>query len=355
MTTMDRRRFSASMVASMSAAWAGAEEGERPAREGGLTDVPGVKVGHFTESRRPTGCTAILVEDGAVCGVDARGGAPGTRETDLLDPVNTVQKVHAVVLSGGSAFGLETASGVMRLLEERNVGYPVNVGKVPIVPGAILFDLAVGDGSIRPDGKAGYEAARGATTGPVPEGCVGAGTGASVGKLAGMSRAMKGGLGTASVRLPGDAVVSAIVAVNAVGDVVDPTSGTVLAGVRTEDGQSVHGSLDLLLSGALSETPQPVESSVIGVVATNVALNQAEATRVAYMAHNGLARTIRPVFTPLDGDTLFALSTGGVRVEQPALVAGALAAEAVARAVIRAIRTATSLPGLPAARDLGLG
>jgi L-aminopeptidase/D-esterase-like protein len=360
MRTIGRREFSAALAAGFSASWmraGGAEEREEMADSkhpsaGGLTDVPGIRVGHFTDERRPTGCTAILVEGGAVCGVDVRGGAPGTRETDLLDPVNTVQKVHGVVLSGGSAFGLDTATGVMRFLEERGIGYPVGEAKVPIVPAAILFDLAVGDWKIRPDAKSGYDAARAASDGPVAEGCVGAGAGATVGKLAGLAHAMKGGLGTAALALPGGAKVAALVAANPLGDVVDPESGRVLAGVRTEDGKGLRGGMDVLMKGGPDPRDQG-ENSVISVVATDVALSQAEATRVARMAHNGAARTIRPVFTPWDGDTLFALSTGEKTVSQPALVVGALAAEAVARAVVRAVETAEGLPGLPSARELG--
>ena len=308
MGVTDRRSFSAALAAGAAAAWSaparagdggggdGAYSPSRPA--GGLTDVPGLRVGHFTDSRRPTGCTVVLAEDGAVCGVDVRGGAPGTRETDLLDPVNSVQQVHAVVLSGGSAFGLDTAAGVMRYLEEKGVGFPVSVGKVPIVPAAILYDLGIGDWTIRPDAKAGYEAARAASAGPVAEGSVGAGAGATVGKLFGASRAMKGGIGTASVRLPSGAVVAALVVVNANGDVVDPASGRVVAGVRTDDGKGLLGAVDALLAGVRPGPPLRAENTSIGVVGTNVALTKAEATKVAQMAHDGLARTIHPAHVP---------------------------------------------------------
>ncbi len=220
-----------------------------PSVEHGLTAVDGVKVGHHTLRRRPTGCTVILTEGGAAAGVDVRGGAPGTRETDLLDPVNTVQEVHAVVLSGGSAFGLDTATGVVRFLEERGIGFPMGAARVPIVPAAILFDLAVGDWTIRPDADTGYQAARAATAGPVPEGSVGAGAGATVGKVLGSSRAMKGGLGTAAVRLPRGGTVAAVVAVNAMGDVVDPDTGRTVAGVRGEDGKTLPGAMNVLLAG----------------------------------------------------------------------------------------------------------
>jgi len=360
MSTMGRREFSVSLAAGLVAGWvsdAAAGEGAgmdaTQTRDGGLTQVGGIKVGHFTESRRPTGCTVILTEDGAVCGVDVRGGAPGTRETDLLDPVNTVQKVHAVVLSGGSAFGLEAAGGVVRYLEERGIGFPVGPAKVPIVPAAILFDLGVGDWTIRPGADAGYRAARAATDGPVPEGSVGAGAGATVGKVLGLSRAMKGGLGTAVVRLPRGGTVSALVAVNAMGDVLDPDTGRTVAGVRGEDGKSLPGAMNVLLAGTGAHASQNGENTSIGVVATDVALTKAEATKVAQMAHDGLARAIHPVHTPWDGDTLFALSTGKVEIPQPAFLVGAVAAEVVARAVVRAVRAATGLPGLPSATELG--
>lgn len=346
---MGRRDFTAALAAGLSGlpgrATAPAEPGG-----GGLTDVVGVHVGHFTEHRRPTGCTVVLVEAGAVCGVDVRGGAPGTRETDALNPVNSVDSVHGIVLSGGSAFGLDAATGVMRFLEEKGVGFPVGVGRVPIVPAAILFDLELGDWKIRPDAASGYEAARVASSGPVAEGSVGAGTGATVGKLFGMAGAMKGGIGTASLRYSGGAVVAALVAVNALGDVVEPTSGRVLAGARSRDGR-LRGTVEALLAGEKPGQPLGGRNTSIGVVATNVALTKAEATKVAQMAHDGLARVVRPTHTPWDGDTLFALATGGVRLEQATLLVGVLAAEAVAQAVVRAVLAARGLPGIPAAGE----
>jgi L-aminopeptidase/D-esterase-like protein len=319
---------------------------------GGLTDVPGVKVGHFTDARRPTGCTVVLTEGGATCGVDVRGGAPGTRETDLLDPTNTVGVVHAVVLSGGSAFGLETATGVMRYLEERGVGLPVGPARVPIVPAAVLFDLGVGDPSVRPDATAGYEAARGASIGAVGEGSVGAGAGATVGKLLGPDHAMRGGLGTASLRWGGRLVVGAVVAVNALGDVVDAETGETVAGARAADGRTLRGAVDAFREGELTDAFLSGQNTTLGVVATNARLTKAEATTVARMAHAGLARTIRPVHTPWDGDTIFTLSTGGEEVREAALVVGVLAAEVVAEAVLRGVRAAVGLPGLPAVSDL---
>jgi L-aminopeptidase/D-esterase-like protein len=320
---------------------------------GSLTGVGGLRVGHSTDRRRPTGCTVVLAEAGAVAGVDVRGGAPGTRETDVLAPVNTVERVHAVVLTGGSAFGLDAATGVMRYLEERGVGLEVGTSRVPIVPAAVLFDLTLGDPRIRPNAAAGYEAARTASEGPVAEGSVGAGAGATVGKLFGPDRAMKSGLGSAAVSLDGGLVVGALVAVNALGDVVDPESGRLVAGVRTADGRSVRGTLESLLAGEPPLGPLAGKSTTIGVVATNAALTKVDATRVAQMAHDGLARTIRPVHTPWDGDTLFALSTGGMRVEEGALVVGTLAAEVVGRAVVRAVRAAVGWGGLPAASEIG--
>ncbi len=325
--------------------------------QSGLTAVDGLRVGHFTLDGRPTGCTVVLAEDGAVGGVDVRGGAPGTRETDLLDPVNTVQRVHGVVLSGGSAFGLDAASGVVRYLEERGIGYAVGPNVVPIVVGAILFDLGVGDDpTIRPGPDCGYRAADGAGTGPVEEGSVGAGAGATVGKIRGMGRAMKGGLGTASVTLQSGLTVAAMVAVNAVGDVVDPRTGQVVAGVRTEDGSGLSDARALLL-GAESggEPPNPAANTTIGVVATNAPLTQAQATKVAQMAQDGLARAIYPAHTPGDGDTVFSLATGVFDGEVQVGTVGALAAEVMARAIVRAVETAAGLPGIPSVSDLGQG
>jgi L-aminopeptidase/D-esterase-like protein len=318
----------------------------------GLTAVDGVKVGHYTLSERPTGCTVIVVEGGAVAGVDVRGSAPGTRETDLLDPVNIIEKVHAIVLSGGSAFGLDAATGVMRYLEERGIGFDTKVAKVPIVPAAILFDLAVGDPTIRPTADCGYRAAGLANTGPVPEGNVGAGAGATIGKLAGGKRAMKGGLGTAAITLPNGLTVAALVAVNAVGDVVDPSTGKVIAGLRTEDGKSLADARTFIRSGALQQA-RTGQSTTIGVVATNARLTKAQATKVAQMAQDGLARIIVPAHTPYDGDAIFALATGVHQGNVDLLTLGALAADATAEAIVRAVRAASGIPGYPAVRNLG--
>jgi L-aminopeptidase/D-esterase-like protein len=322
-----------------------------PIPNAGLTAVPGLKVGHHTLPERPTGCTVVVAEAGAVAGVDVRGGAPGTRETDLLDPVNTVDRVHAIVLSGGSAFGLDTATGAMRWLEEKGIGFDTSVAKVPIVPAAILFDLGVGDAKIRPGADCGYRAAQGASDAPVVEGNVGAGAGATIGKLQGRSRAMRGGLGSSSVHLEGGLVVAALVAVNAVGDVIDPATGQVVAGVRSLDGKSLADARRLVRAGQ-ALAARPGENTTIAVVATNARLTKAEATKIAQMAHDGLARVITPVHLPMDGDTVFALSTGAWSGRASAGQVGALAAEALADAVLRAVRAATSLGDLPAARDL---
>ncbi len=318
------------------------------AAAGAITDVAGLRVGHFTDTRRPTGCTVVLADGGAVCGVDVRGAAPGTRETDLLDPVNTIDRVHAVVLAGGSAFGLDAASGVVAWLEERGVGHPVGPARVPIVPAAILFDLWVGDAGIRPDARAGRAACEAATAEPPGEGSVGAGAGATVGKLWGIGRAMKGGIGTASVRV-GGATVGALVAVNAIGDVIDPATGRPIAGARDADGTRLVGTTARLLAGELPPALQPGAATTIGCVATDVALTKAECRKLAQGAHDGLARTIDPVHTAFDGDALFALATGRNPARVHPVALGAAAAAATAVAVLRAVRAARGLsgPGLP--------
>ena len=322
----------------------------------GLTAVDGVKVGHCTMTGRPTGCTVVLVEQGAVAGVEVGGGAPGTRETDLLDPVNLVDEVNAIVLSGGSAFGLDAASGVVRWLDERGHGYDAGGGfRVPIVPAAVLFDLDVGGSpKIRPTADCGYRAADAASSAPVEEGNVGAGAGATVGKLAGPSREMKGGLGSAAITLPDGLVVAALVAVNALGDVIDPASGRVVAGVRTPDGNALADARVLLRQGALYPA-HPGRSTTIGVVATNARLTKDQATKVARMAHDGYARAISVAHTMLDGDTIFALATGAHTGAVNTSLIGALGAEAMADAVVRAVRAATGIPGCPAARDFSAG
>jgi len=317
-----------------------------------LTAVEGIEVGHHTLDERPTGCTVILTRAGVVAGVDVRGAAPGTRETDLLDPVNTVEKVHAVVFAGGSAFGLDAASGVVRYLEEHGIGYDVGVAKVPIVPAAILFDLRVGGKPhIRPGADCGYKAATAANSGPVKEGNVGAGAGATVGKLGADDRAMKAGVGTAAITLPSGLTVAALVVVNAVGDVIDPGTGQVIAGLRTEDGKSLADVRKLLRSGELLRA-RPGENTTLGVTATNARLTKTQVTKVAQMAQDGLARAVVPAHTAADGDTIFALATGTWDGDPSVTLVGALAAEVVADAIVRAVWAAEGIPGYPSARDL---
>jgi L-aminopeptidase/D-esterase-like protein len=313
---------------------------------GSIVDVPGLQVGHFTLSERLTGCSVVLAPEGAVGAVDVRGAAPGTRETDLLDPANLVDKVHAVLLSGGSAFGLDAATGVVRWLDENGIGFETGHGRVPIVPAAVLFDLPVvrpgDDPKARPGAEAGYAACQAASTAKPAAGNVGAGAGACVGKLFGLDRCMKGGIGNASVRV-GPWVVGALVACNAVGDVVDPASGRVLAGARTADGTGLLDTQRALLAGERGKRPLPGTNTTIGVVATNATLNKAQAKRMAMSAHDGLARSIRPAHTTLDGDTLFAMATG-TEVRLPdLLLLTVMAAEATALATLNAIRQAQSV------------
>lgn len=323
-----------------------------------LTDVPGVTVGHAQDLEAVTGCTVVLCPGGAIGGVDQRGGAPGTRETDPLRPMHLVQHVHAVMLAGGSAFGLEATSGAVRWLEARGIGFDVGVARVPIVPAAILFDLGLGRADVRPTAEMGLEACQAATGGPVAMGSVGAGTGASVGKILGMERAVKSGIGSASQRLDNGLVVGALVAVNCMGDVVDPATGGIVAGPRRLDDQPGDGpyanTLNLMRRMARQGdlTFGRGENTVIGVVATNARLNKEAVNKVAQMAQDGVARCIRPAHTMVDGDTLFALATG--ELEADVNLVGALAAEAVADSILRAVRLATSLGGLPAASQLGV-
>ncbi len=318
---------------------------------GAITDVAGLRVGHHTDRRRPTGCTVLLCPQGAVCGVDVRGAAPGTRETDLLRPDNLVEHVHALLLTGGSAFGLDAASGVVRWLEERGHGLGVGPAVVPIVPAAVLFDLWLGDHRIRPDAAAGYAACEAASREPPAQGNVGAGAGATVGKLFGIERGMKGGIGTASLKVHA-VTVGALVAVNPSGDVVDPATGRVIAGTRGADGRP-RSATHAIAAGELPARALPGMATTIGIVATDAQLSKAQANKLATMAHNGLARSIDPVHTMGDGDTLFALATGTSGRPGEMTVLGALAATVMARAVLNAVRAAEGLPGLPAARDFG--
>jgi L-aminopeptidase/D-esterase-like protein len=323
----------------------------------GLTEVHGIKVGHHTLSERPTGCTVILVDgEGVPGGVSQRGGAPGTRETDLLDPLNMVDKVNAVVLSGGSAYGLAAATGTVQWLEEHHMGWRVRTGVVPIVPSAILIDLSFGgDPKVRPGADCGYKAAEAASYAAVAEGNVGAGAGATVGKIDGGEHSMKGGVGSASITLASGLVVAAIAAVNAVGDVIDPQTNQVIAGIRTTDGKHLAEARKLIRSGDLGQrtNPRPGENTTIGLVATNARLTKTEVNRVALMADDGFARAINPSHTTGDGDTVFALATGRWQGEASVTMIGALAAEAMAEAIVRAVAKADSLGGVPSAKELG--
>ncbi|MBM3120778.1 MAG: P1 family peptidase [Chloroflexi bacterium] len=326
-----------------------------------ITDVPGIKVGQAQDLEALTGCTVVLCEDGAVGGVDQRGGAPGTRETDLLRPMHLVHKAHAVLLAGGSAFGLDAATGVVRYLEERGIGFDAQVARVPIVPAAILFDLGLGSARVRPDAEMGYRACAAATSERPQEGNAGAGTGACVGKILGMGGAVKSGMGTAAIDLGGGCVVGALMAVNALGDVVDPATGRILAGARPAKlgpvrlgGPGPFADTLEVMRGFVGKTALRFAShgnTVIGVVATNAALTKDEANQVAQMAQDGVARAVRPAHTLFDGDTLFALSTGDKKVD--ANIIGAYAAEVVAQAIVRAVQQATAAGGLPAASDFG--
>jgi L-aminopeptidase/D-esterase-like protein len=324
-------------------------------RTNAITDVRGIEVGHAQEEEALTGCTVILCRKGAVAGVDVRGGAPGTRETDLLDPVTLVQKIHAVVLAGGSAFGLDAASGVMRYLEEKKIGFNTGVAKVPIVSSAILYDLSLGRADVRPDAAMGYRAAASASSQAPAEGNAGVGMGASVGKMFGPGLSMKAGMGTASIDIGGGVIVGALVGVNAWGDVIDPQTNQILAGLRS-------GKLGLLRVGkkeTFADTISMMKSTVgrgilglasrsntvIGVVATNAKLTKAQTTKVAQMAQDGIARTVRPAHTMLDGDVIFALSTGTSKADVSTV--GAFAAEAMAEAILRGVRMAAPVAGLP--------
>lgn len=316
-----------------------------------LSDIPGITIGHWTDLDAATGCTVILCPEGAVAGVDVRGGAPGTRETDLLNPTCLVEKVHAICLAGGSAFGLAAADGVMRWLEEHGYGFDVRVARVPIVPAAVIFDLAMGRADVRPGAAAGYAACAAASAGPVAEGNVGAGTGATVGKMLGYLQGMKGGLGTASRQLENGVIVAALAVVNAAGDVVDPRTGQIVAGSRRADGAGFADIVGTLAGGGpTSRDSWSTRNTTLGVVATNVALTKAGATKLAQVAQTGLARAIRPVHTLLDGDVVFTLSLG--EQSGDATVIGALAADVLSEAVVRAVWAAETLYGMPALRTL---
>jgi L-aminopeptidase/D-esterase-like protein len=313
---------------------------------GSITDVQGLEVGHFTHSQRLTGCSVVIARQGAVTAVDVRGAAPGTRETDLLDPTNLVDRAHAIVLSGGSAFGLDSASGAMRYLREKNIGFNTGFGVVPIVPAAVLFDLPIvregDDPRAFPDQLSGYNACLNASTAFPAQGNVGAGAGACVGKLFGLNRSMKGGIGTASVQV-GPWVVGALVACNAVGDVIEPKTGVILAGARTADGNQCIDTQQALLDGEKFSRPMPGTNTTIGVIATNASLNKAQTKRLAMSAHDGLARVVRPAHTTLDGDTLFAMATGFEQAQPDFMLLNVMAAQATAMAIVNSITAAKSV------------
>ncbi len=331
-------------------------------RTNSICDIPGIQVGHAHDLDALTGCTVILCEAGAVGGVDQRGGAPGTRETDAMHPMHLVQNVHAVMLAGGSAFGLDAATGAVRYLEERGVGFNVQVARVPIVPSAILFDLGIGRADVRPDAVMGYQACQNASSDRPADGNVGAGAGATVGKILGMGQAMKSGIGSASLAIGGGVVVAAILAVNAFGDVIDPASDQIIAGARPLQ----KGPINIGGKGQFADTLKVMKTlagrtiagfssrsnTVIGVVATNARLNKEQVNKVAQMAQDGVARTIRPAHTMLDGDTIFALATGERRADVN--IVGAYAAEVVSRAILQAVRTAEPAAGLPASHTITL-
>lgn len=310
----------------------------------GLTDIPGIRVGHASDYEALTGCTAILCESGAVAGVDIRGSATGTEEMDVMNPLHVTPHVHGVMLSGGSAFGLEATSGLRKFLERRGAGYETGAAKVPIVPGAILYDLGIGKANVRPTREMGEAAAQAANDGPVKEGCVGAGTGATVGKMNGMKRAMKGGVGTYTVRLSGDVMISAIAAVNPFGDVLDPGTGKIIAGARkSASSKEFVNTAATLRSGARLKTAGG--HTIIAAVATNARLTKVQATKLAQLANHGMIQSVAPVHTVVDGDLVIALSLGSEQGDMMEL--GVASAEALAQAIVRAVRTAWTLGGVP--------
>jgi len=332
-----------------------AQNATAPARAGSenttLTAIEGIKVGHFTLAERPTGCTVVLIEGGAAAGVEVSGGAPATRDTDLLHPTKMVERIYGIALAGGSLFGLATVDGVLRYLEERNIGITYGNRHIPIVPGASIFDLGVGDARIRPTADCGYRAAHSATSAPVPEGSVGAGAGATLGKLGGMARAMKSGVGTAAIRMADGVVIAALVVLNPFGDVIDPATGEIVAGVRSIDGKTLADARILMRAGMPGA--KGGANSAIGVIATNAKLTKAQASSLAQLTDDGYARAIWPIHTRVDGDVVFAIATGTHTGDIDMLTLGALAADVMADAVIRAATQATGLPGLPSVRDLG--
>ena len=327
---------------------------------GAITNIQGIEVGHYTDVEHATGCTVVLCRQGAVGGADVRGSAPGTRETDLLRPGNLVKQVHALVLSGGSAYGLDAASGVMRYLEEHSIGFRMGEIVVPIVPAAILFDLGLVTSNVRPGPQEGYQACQAASSQWVDEGSVGAGTGATVGKALGMERAVKGGTGTASADLGDGLVVGAIAAVNAAGSVVDPETGRIVAGPRREEDQGYYDTVELMAQPGFTPRPQAQAearvNTTLGIVATNASLTKEQANKLADRGQDGLALAIRPCHTMGDGDLVFALATGAWQgdVDRTQMTRlGAVAARVMAQAILRAVTQAKGLGGVPSVEELG--
>ena len=319
-----------------------------------ITAVAGLEVGHYTDLDNATGCTVVLCRQGAVGGVDVRGGSPGTRETDLLRPMHKVDQLHALVLSGGSAFGLEVASGVVAYLEEQGIGVRAGPAVVPIVSAAILFDLGLINGDVRPGAEAGRAACLAANDLAMPQGSVGAGTGATVAKAGGFLRSVKGGIGSASLQLPGGVTVAAAVAVNAYGGVVDYRTGQTVAGPRLDNGAGIADSVELLLAEETGEEGLLLTNTTIGVVATDMALTKEEANFLAQTSHNGIALTVRPSHTMRDGDTMFAMATGRSKKRVDITALGVAAVEVAAQAILRAVRTATGLGEVPSVSELGI-
>ncbi|MEK6222949.1 MAG: P1 family peptidase [Chloroflexota bacterium] len=325
-----------------------------------ITDVPGIKVGHAQDLDAITGCTVILAEDGVIAGVDQRGGGPATRETDALNPINLINQVHAVMLSGGSAFGLDASSGVMQYLKERKIGYNTGIAKIPIVPAASLFDLGIGDPNIYPDFEMGYQASKNASENNDIQGNVGAGTGATTGKLLGPRQATKSGIGTAILEIGGGVIVGALVAANPLGDIIHPETNTILAGTRSIQkgplkigGDKIFADSLELMKGLVGKTIMGLASrsnTVIGVVATNAKLTKPQATQMAQMAQNGVVRTVRPANTLLDGDTIFVMATGSKKADVNIL--GAFAAQLISNAILNAVMSAISIGGIPSLNDL---
>lgn len=317
-----------------------------------LTTIDGITVGHAQNNEGATGCTVVLCPPNTIGGVDQRGGAPGTRETDLLHPSHLVEHIHAILLTGGSAYGLDAAGGVMRFLEEKSIGFNIGVGVVPIVPAAVIFDLGIGDSRVRPDAAMGYSACQNATPMAVKEGCVGAGTGATVGKMIGMTYACKSGIGSFAIELSEGVKVAALFVVNAIGDVLD-AEGKILAGARNpQNSITFIDSMNVIKNMALMDaTPPSPSNTVIGIVATNARLNKEEVNKMAQMAHDGLARAVRPAHTMFDGDTIFALATATAGHTNVSAI-GAFAAEVSAEAIRRAVRAASGLAGIPSISDL---